>query len=92
MLVLSRKDSERIFIGDDDRGDRRQDSGWRCPAGHRRSPELSIAREELLRSRNETGAAAARPERQTGQSASQISKASLPALATQSASSSGTFQ
>jgi carbon storage regulator len=53
MLVLSRKDTERIFIGDAIVVTVVKIQGGVVRLGIEAPPEISIAREELLRSRNE---------------------------------------
>ncbi len=54
MLVLSRKDCERIFIGNDIVVTVVKIQGGVVRLGIDAPPELPIAREELLRSRSET--------------------------------------
>jgi len=53
MLVLSRKDTERIFIGDAIVVTVVKIQGGVVRLGIEAPPEISIAREELLRSRND---------------------------------------
>ncbi len=54
MLVLSRKDSERIFIGDAIVVTIVKIQGGVVRLGIEAPPEIVIAREELLRSRHDT--------------------------------------
>jgi len=55
MLVLSRKDTERIFIGDAIVVTVVKIQGGVVRPGIEAPPETLIAREELLRSRNDAG-------------------------------------